>query len=308
MPGIGIVLNPHSKKHKKDPDRMDRLAFIVGDKGSCKATHDLSDLQRVAEEFKTRDIEILGIGGGDGTIHFTLTAFIRVYGDKPLPKITFLRGGTLNTMATACGISGSPEKIISNLLYKYHEDQPFKIKELDCLNINGEYGFIFGAGVIYRFMHAYYGKGNRSPLGAALTLAHSIGSALINGKFARDMFARMGAEVWVNGRKWPFQNYSAIYAGAVDRLGLKFRVFHYSEEAHKFHAICFSTPPRNILRHVPRMFLGKPSTCADLIEEPAEEMVIKFDELQAYTIDGDMLPPAKEITVKTGPRLQVVVE
>lgn len=308
MAGIGIVLNPHSKKHKKDPDRMDRLAFIVGDKGSCKSTHDLADLQRVAEEFKTRDIEVLGIGGGDGTIHVTLTTFIRVYGDKPLPKITFLRGGTLNTLATACGITGSPEKIISNLLYKYHEDQAFKTKELDCMNINGEYGFIFGLGVIYRFMEAYYGKGKRSPLGAGLTLAHSIGSALINGKFARDMFARMEGEIWVDGKKWPFKNYSAIYAGAVDRLGLKFRVFHYSGEARKFHAIGFSTPPRNILRHVPNMFAGKPTTSEDLLEQPAEEMIIKLDQPQAYTIDGDMLPPAKEIVVKTGPRLSVVVE
>jgi len=308
MAGIGIVLNPHSKKHKKDPERMDRMAFIVGDKGSCKATHDLEDLQRVAEEFKTRDIEILGIGGGDGTIHVTLTTFIRVYGDKPLPKITFLRGGTLNTMATACGISGSPEKIISNLLYKYHEDEPFKIKEIDCMNINGEYGFIFGAGVIYRFMDAYYNKGNRSPIGAGITLAHSIGSALINGPFARAMFARMGGEVSVGGKKWPFKNYSAVYAGSVDRLGLKFRVFHYSEEPRKFHAIGFSLPPRNVLRHVPDMFMGKPSKCEDLVEEPAQDMLIQFEEPQAYTIDGDMLPPAKEISVKIGPRLSVVVE
>ncbi len=308
MPGIGIILNPHSKKHKKDPDRMNRMAFIVGDKGSCKATSDLGDLRRVAEEFKTRDIEILGIGGGDGTNHVTLTTFIKVYGEKPLPKITFLRGGTLNTMAIACGIKGSPEKILSNLICKYHEDQPFKMKELDCMNINGEYGFIFGVGVIYRFMDAYYKKGDPSPWGAAKNLAHSIGSALINGPFAREMFARMGAEVWVNGKKWPFQNYSAIYAGSVDRLGLNFRVFHYSEEPRKFHAVCFSIPPRNILRHVPRMFMGLPGRCADMIEEPADEMLIKLDQAQPYTIDGDMLPPAQEISVKIGPRLQVVVE
>ena len=49
MPGIGIVLNPHSKKHKKDPDKIKRLGFIVGDRGSCLATEDLADLRRVAE-------------------------------------------------------------------------------------------------------------------------------------------------------------------------------------------------------------------------------------------------------------------
>jgi len=305
MPGIGIILNPHSKKHKLDPDRMQKMAFIVGDKGSCKETHDLGDLRRVAEEFKTRGVEILGIGGGDGTNHVVLTEFIKVYGEKPLPKITFLRGGTLNTLAAACDIKGSPEDILSNLIYKYHEDIPFETKEVDIMEINGEYGFIFGTGVICRFMKAYYG-GTPSPLWAAWTLTHAISSALVNGPFAMKLFERYDAQVTVDGKEWPFKNYSAIYAGSVDRLGLNFRVFHYSEEPGLFHAVCFSLPPRNILRHVPRMFVGKHPDCDDMIEQPSREMVMKFEEPQDYTIDGDILPPVHEIRVRTGPRLKII--
>ncbi|MFO1520231.1 MAG: diacylglycerol kinase family protein [bacterium] len=306
MAGIGIILNPHSKKHKIDPDRMKRMSFIVGDKGSCKETSDLGDLRRVAEEFKTRGVEILGIGGGDGTNHVVLTTLIKVYGEKPLPKITFLRGGTLNTLAEASGIKGSPEKILSNLIYKYHEDQEFKIKEIDIMEINGEYGFIFGTGVIVRFMKAYY-EGIPSPPRAAWTLTHSIASAIVNGPFARKMFDRYDAEVKVDGAPWAFKNYSALYAGSVDRLGLNFRVFYHSETPSKFHAIGFSLPPRNVLRHVPNMFLGKPSTSEDILQQAAEEMTMRFNEPQEYTIDGDIMPATTEITVKTGPRLKVVV-
>lgn len=306
MGGIGIILNPHSKKHKLDPDRLKQLAFIVGDKGSCKETSDLGDLYRVVEEFKTRDIEILAIGGGDGTNHVTLTSLIKVYGEKPLPRITFLRGGTLNTLATACNIKGSPEKILSNLIYKYHEDEKLPIKEVDIMSINGAYGFIFGTGVIYRFMQKYY-EGIPSPMRAATTLGHSIISALVNGSMARSIFERYEGEVSVDGKKWPFKNYSALYAGSVDRLGFNFRVFHYSEEVGKFHAVGFSLPPRNILRHVPRMFVGAPSQCDELIENPASEMIMRFEEPQGYTIDGDMIAPVKEISVKTGPRLKIIV-
>lgn len=306
MPGIGIILNPHSKKHKLDPDRLKQLAFIVGDKGSCKETSDLADLHRVVEEFKTRDIEILAIGGGDGTNHVTLTTLIRVYGEKPLPRITFLRGGTLNTLATACNIKGSPEKILSNLIYKYHEDEPLPVKEVDIMNINGMYGFIFGTGVLYRFMQKYY-EGIPSPLRAATTLAHSICSAIVNGSMARSLFDRYEAEVTVDGKKWPFKNYSALYAGSVDQLGLGFKVFHYSEQIGKFHAVGFSTPPRNILRHVPQMAIGSASQSDELIEQPASEMVMKFEEPQGYLIDGDMLAPTSQITLKTGPRLKIIV-
>src|SRR3990167_10568117 len=142
MAGIGVILNPYSKKYRDNPERMKRMGFIVGDKASCKQTEDLADLKRVADEFKSRDIDILAISGGDGTNHCTLTHFIRVYGEKPLPKICFLRGGTLNTVASSIGVKGTPEAILSNLLVKYHEDVPFETRDLWLTKINDEYGFI----------------------------------------------------------------------------------------------------------------------------------------------------------------------
>src|SRR3990167_3864318 len=130
MAGIGVILNPYSKKYRDNPERMKRMGFIVGDKASCKQTEDLSDLRRVADEFKSHDIDILAISGGDGTNHCTLTTFIQVYGDKPLPKIVFLRGGTLNTVAGSLKLYGTPEKILSNLLIRYHEDLPFQTRQV----------------------------------------------------------------------------------------------------------------------------------------------------------------------------------
>ncbi|MDO8461252.1 MAG: diacylglycerol kinase family protein, partial [Deltaproteobacteria bacterium] len=263
---------------------MRRLGFIVGDKGSCAQTSDMNDLERVAREFKERDIDILGISGGDGTNHRTLTTFIQVYGEKPLPKITFLRGGTLNTIATGCGIHGSPEKILSNLIYKYHEDESFTIRKIRLIQINNDYGFIWGCGVIYRFMDAYYKKGEGSPMNAAKTLVQSIGSAIVNGPFACRMFERFDADVTVNGERWAYKNYSALYAASVPYLGLNFKTFYLVDKGgDAFHAIGFSMPPRNILPYMPLMFLGRPSGCPNLLEEPAQTMEMNFSEPIPYT-------------------------
>lgn len=312
MPGIGVVLNPHSKRYRKNPEKLKRMGFIVGDKGHFGATQDLSDVARLAQEFKERDIDILALSGGDGTNHRTLTTFIDVYGDKPLPKIAFLRGGTLNTIAFACGIYGSPEKILSNLLYKYHEDEEFETTQITITRIQAgntpHYGFIWGIGVIYRFMDAYYRLGNPSPGRAAWTLAKSIGSAVINGPFACKMFERMDGQVAVNGKPWPFRNYSAIYTGSIEYLGLGFRVFYLARDPKKFHAVGFSLPPRNVLRYVPLMFLGRPSGCPDLVEEAATEMIIDLKEAVPFTIDGDMHPPESRFRITTGPRLTVIVK
>ena len=99
MSGIGIILNPHSRSNRQNPERIKRLGFIVGDKGSCKLTNDIRDLPEIVHEFREKQIDILGISGGDGTNHCTLTTFINEYKDTPLPTIAFLRGGTMNAIA-----------------------------------------------------------------------------------------------------------------------------------------------------------------------------------------------------------------
>lgn len=307
MPGIGVVLNPHSKRYRKNPERLKKMGFIVGDKGSCAQTNDLHDIRRVAEEFKNREIDILALSGGDGTNHVTLTTFIEIYGDRPLPKIVFLRGGTLNTIAYSCGIFGSPEKVLSNLLYKYHEDEPFETTEIDIMNVNGKYGFIWGCGLIYNFMAIYYKHGIPSPASAAWTLTKSVWSALFNGPLACKMFERMDAEIEVDGKAWPFRNYSAIFAGSIEYLGLGFKVFYKAREPKRFHAIGFSLAPRGILPYVPLMFLGRPSGCPDLVESEASQMVVRLAIPQAYTIDGDLHPATDRFDIKMGPRLTVIV-
>jgi diacylglycerol kinase (ATP) len=308
MPGIGVVLNPHSKRYKKDPSKMKQIGFIVGEKASFEPTVDLRDVHRVAEKFKAKEIDILALTGGDGTNHRTLTTFIKVYQDQPLPKIAFLKGGTLNTAAHSCGIKGSPEGILSNVLYKYHEDESFKMTQLQLMKINDSYGFIWGCGVIYRFMAAYYGRGDPSPLSAGMTLVRSVTSALFNGPFASKLFRRFNGQVRVDGKVWPFRNYSAIYAGSVVELGLNFKVFHHAQELGKFHSVAFSLPPRNVLRYVPAMFMGRDSRCPDLIEEPAQEMVVELEKPLPYTIDGDMHDPCGHFHLTPGPRLDVIVE
>ncbi|MBX7147787.1 hypothetical protein K1X76_01770 [bacterium] len=308
MSGIGVILNPHSKRYKKDPDKAKNMSFIVGDRASCHATETIDDLKRTAREFKERDVDVLAISGGDGTIHCTLTTFIHEYGDKPLPRVALLRGGTLNTIAATMGVKGTPESILSSVLVKYHENVPFKTRELQLMKINDKFGCIFGMGVIYNFMADYYSKGSLSPVGAAKTLVRAIGSALINGAFARKMFDRFDAEVTVNGKKWPFANYSALYSGSINQLGLDFRVFYLVDEVPDiFHAIGFSLPPRSVLNYVPKMKMGKPAGCPNLIEEPAKEMLIKLAKPLPYTIDGDMLAPEDTFHLTVGPKVTILV-
>ena len=69
MPGIGIINNPHSRKNRKHPERMVSLGQIVGSEGKSVATQEILDIHEMARLYKEREIDILGINGGDGSNH-----------------------------------------------------------------------------------------------------------------------------------------------------------------------------------------------------------------------------------------------
>ena len=196
MPGIGVVLNPRSRQNLRDPRAALRLARTLGDHGVVRKVDSMDDLHRAAEDFKRLDIDVLGISGGDGTNHVTITGFLDVYGGgeipesqapPALPQIAFLRGGTMNTVANSVGVRhGRPEGLLGRLIRAYAErsSMPLANVERHVMRIGPpgaggrgfakgrHYGFLFGTGVVHGYIAEYSrgGRGVPAPC-AAKTLA-----------------------------------------------------------------------------------------------------------------------------------------
>lgn len=306
MPGIGIILNPHSRSNLKNPTRARRLGFIVGDKGSCHETKDPADVERLAREFCDREIEILGISGGDGTIHMTLSSFIKAYGGTPLPKIAFLRGGTMNNVATVLGIRGTPENVLSRLILKYHQDDPFRTAELNTLKINGSYGFVFGLGVVERFIEHYERTNVKpTPTRAAMLLAYYMSSALVNGKAACRLCRRFDATITVDGERLPFKNYTMLFAGTIETLGLGFNPMGRARElVNQFQIAGVSATPRQLIKIFPKAYLEQPIGREYIEDRVGSLAVLEFAEPQMYTLDGDFPEgPTTRVEISMGPRM-----
>ena len=308
MSGIGVVLNPFSKRFKKNPVKLEHMAFIIGDKASCKPTEDLDDLYRVADEFKTRDIDVLAISGGDGTIHCTLTTFLKVYGDKPLPKIVFLKGGTMNIVASSLGVKGTTEKIMSDLLLRYHEDKSFETKKLRLMKINDAYGCLFGMGLIYNFMLEYYKHPKPNPFIAAKTLTHAVTSGFLNGQMAQRLFKQFDAKILVDGKELEFANFCGVFTGTVAPLPFNFKVFYSMfEQNEEFHYIAMSLPPRELVKCFRNLYRGKPSLHPGLMDGSTSKLEIITEEPMPYTIDGDLLEGETHFVIEPGPEITVLV-
>ena len=139
------------------------------------------DLARIAEDFRKLQIDILGISGGDGTNYVTITGFLEVYADEPLPTLAFLRGGTFNTVANAVGVPrGNPDGLLGRLIKRYADRSRHPLEEVErhVMRIGNHYGFIFGTGAIYGFISDYNQSEVRNGIWAAKVLGRAVGKVI----------------------------------------------------------------------------------------------------------------------------------
>ena len=168
---IGIVVNPRSRRNLRDPSAAGRLEKRLGARGLLRRAHSKDELYAIAAEFLAAGIDVLAIGGGDGTNHVTLTGFLDVYGSRALPPIALLRGGTMNTVANACHVpKGSPDELLERLL-SVPNVRDLRTTERHVMKVGQDYGFLFGVGVVHGFMAEYYKDGRADPAGRRRDLA-----------------------------------------------------------------------------------------------------------------------------------------
>ena len=314
MPGIGIVTNPNSRRNRRNPEQLRRLGYILGQEADRhEMTQQPEDIRRVAEHFRSKGVEVLALNGGDGTNHVTLTTFIDVYGDEPLPLIAFLRGGTMNTISNAVGIKGTPGRILLEVSEKYHTGQAFEVKERDILRVDYDghhhYGFIFGNGLIANYLDAYYDTPSRGgPVAAFSVLMQGIGSALVGGPFAKRLFQPFRALVTVDGEPWTDGESCAVVAATIEQIGLGFRPFiRCREKPGAFHLLAVKTSALGFGLQLPRIRLGMPVDPALVPSIVAHEAVFTADTPISFTIDGDMHRAVGPLRLSAGPRLRIIV-
>jgi diacylglycerol kinase (ATP) len=326
MSGIGVILNPRSRRNLRDPRAAGRLAKQLGDHGVVRLARSIDELHRIAEDFKKLDIDVLGISGGDGTNHVTITGFIDVYDGSALPRLAFLRGGTMNTVANSVGVGhGKPEGLLGKLIRAYaaRAAQPLLDVERHVLKIapadrtpeshdrgsDANYGFLFGTGVVYGYLAEYYRGGEPSPLVAAKTLARGVGSTIVGGEMIARMAKPFRGSVHVNGESWPERDYLAVAAGTIDQIGLGFKPFYrYGEQPNAFHILGIHTSAMGFVRELGRVHRGEPMGDGKTYEAVSEKAVVRSaDGTMRYMIDGDLHSTRGEVELSVGPRVKILV-
>ncbi|MEM1535184.1 MAG: diacylglycerol kinase family protein [Candidatus Pacearchaeota archaeon] len=115
---IGVIFNPRARLAREGKITRQKLEQIM-----ARASHDYSgssgsfdyiirninfgnadDIYMKLQEFKNKDINIVAIAGGDGTLHRTISQIISYQEIEDYPKyISILKSGTQNIIAKAFG-------------------------------------------------------------------------------------------------------------------------------------------------------------------------------------------------------------
>jgi diacylglycerol kinase family enzyme len=332
MSGIGVVLNPKSRRNLRDPGAALRLARELGDHGVLRTAGSIEELYRIAEDFRRVDIDVLAISGGDGTGHVTLTGFLNVYRGADVPQVALLRGGTMNTVANSVGVRrGKPEGLLARLIRAYAQRAiaPLAGVERHVMRVaprdggDAHYGFLFGTGVVAGFLAEYYRDGEPSPLVAARTLVRGVGSALIHGQTIRRMAEPFRGSVRIEDRKengtvheihetvWDERDYLAVAAGTIAHIGLNFRPFYrYADRPGAFHVLGIHASPAAFVSELSRIHRAQPMRPGKAYEALSGRMVLRSVSGRfGYMIDGDLhVSNNPELAVEIGPRVRLIVE
>jgi diacylglycerol kinase family enzyme len=300
---IGVIANLHSRAHRCDPAHRQDLARALGDRGTIAMTQSLSDVRSASDALRTAGVDVIAISGGDGTIAHTLTIVLDVYRAAPLPRIAFLRGGTVNTIARGLGITLDGREMIRRIL-----TDRTRIDRRHVLEIDNRNGFMFGSGAVASFCQAYYETGSPSVAMSAWLLARAVGSTFVNGAFSRRLMARFRARVTVDGQRWPIDDFTAVMAGTVPQFGLGSRPFYRCDErSGHFALLGIHCGAAGLVLELPRVFRGVGMSERKVIDMVAREMVIQSDAPFHYVVDGDVFRSEGTLQVRTGPRLELLV-
>jgi len=311
MAGIGVIHNPRSFRNLRAPDTGRRLQALLDGEGEVVDASTEEELRGAVERFQARRVDVLGVNGGDGTAHVVLTAFARAYGNDPLPPVALLRGGAMNTVADAHQVRGRPEAILRALLERRRTGAPLRTVERDLLSVEADgappqLGFLFGTSAVVAFLEAYYATGHAVPVTAAALLVRSVASALVGGRFAASITAREALRVTSDGEEWPDGPFLAVLAGAVPELGFGFTPFaRCDEQPGFFHAVGLTGSTLQVASHLPQIWLGRPWKRSLAVDAVTRDLRIGGP--VRFTIDGDLYRAEREVRIRTGPPVRLVV-
>ncbi len=302
-------------------------------------TGTLAELREVLHKYQDKKMDILGIGGGDGTASLVLTEAMNIWKSLP-PYIVPFPCGTVGNYVAEFGLSTT---ITDKLKKKLHlpstksiqtaqylvktinPQKPLHTEPLDLLDINGTKGFTFGLGIVPKILWLYYGGSiaeyhehtqhtkpvhlHAGPWYSLWTLFRII---LLGSLPFTSLYRFLTDHITIRlnfPRKTRTISFLALIAAShkyislgVNNLALK-PTYRAREKVGTFHAVWYQLTLWQALRQLFKLLAGKHLQGSQ--EVLTSSFSITADQPLVYQVDGELLVD-KKITVTYDRTLRIV--
>jgi diacylglycerol kinase family enzyme len=312
---IGIISNPFAKINKLNPNYSTRLWYCLANQGQLEVTHSVKHLHQVCQDFSAKNIDLVGIVGGDGSMSLALSALHHAYGEKKLPKILVLKGGTINFIAKNLGIKSAAHICLQDTLKLLRNKQTMNEAQLSTLQVNGRLGFIFAHGIATTFLEEFY-KNKSHSAGAAMKLVGYLIDGLFSGKISGKSHSFMKPyKMKITTYPHPLWNdstknlknpeeYSLVFASTVPHLPFTVRFFKKVLMGDKYgEMLAVVTKGKKLIQGVFKVLFGAN------IQHLLEVSSVKFQKAHincrqhtSYSLDGEIIVSSDgNINIEMGP-------
>ncbi|PRP93585.1 diacylglycerol kinase family protein [Enhygromyxa salina] len=310
-PELVLVLNPNAGRVRKRMARSATATAVLNPR-----LHLTSSLDELTELFRTKPVDAsqtVCFYGGDGSIARGLSAMLACLGeDAPLPTILPVAAGTINVMGEYLGLSEPPFETLGRMA----ERGELVRRSIPSLKVEVEghapiYGFMFGWGVIYRVLEAYYARREHPTIAdATLVMAQTFAQSLNPNAMDTPLFSRRGLRLCVDGEDLgPSQPaLHSLIVGVLERSTMGLRALPPEPiRAHRFHISGNGMRPAVVFRHSLMLLFGQGDQRELAVEHPlvarANIGELGLELTEGYTLDGEMiaLEGARACRISAGP-------
>ena len=261
-PRLGLISNPLSGGNRKSMSIIRRL--LTGHSQIChREARTPAEITSALDEFSCSNVNIVGINGGDGTVHAVLTELFRCRSHGSVPLLVLLRAGTASMLARDVGLHGSQRAGFERLLHwSATGSGTITVLERPILKVERAsddkalFGMFFGAAGIcqgIRFcLDRVHTKGVSGELAAGLTLIRFFLSAL---RGDRRVVRPVQAHIALDDEPSKERELLFVLMTTLERLFLGIRPYWGTETAPIYYT-ALGARPRRLLRLLPLLLRG----------------------------------------------------
>ena len=186
-PKIGVLINPLSGGNLNG---LGAIRSLI-DEYPRVIQRDVQTPEDVLEalvDFARREVDLLAVNGGDGTVQAVLTNLFHHQPFATLPMLAVLQSGTTSMTARDVGFSGSRVKSLKKLFnWATAGDGEPRVIQRPVLQVQApghptRYGMFFGTAAIYQGIQYFHrkvnSKGLKGEIGPGLTILRFLWAAI----------------------------------------------------------------------------------------------------------------------------------